>query len=303
MLTKLGQSVKVARSINDEKNRLCLKSPAYFPIAFFHTKFIMLEDLRSFRPSAEARVSTGSFLSSRIDAAGLTASLRGNDQMRILVIEDEKKVASFIKKGLGEEHYAVDTARDGEEGLYLAETNEYDLIILDLLIPKIDGWEVLRRVRGKKNNVPILVLTARDTVEDIVKGLDAGCDDYLTKPFAFAELLARTRALLRREKIEKEPLLRVADLILSPVTHKVMRREKEIELTSREYALLEYFMRNPDKVLTRTMISEHVWDYHFDSMTNVIDVYVNYLRKKVDKDFELKLIHTIRGIGYMMKGD
>jgi heavy metal response regulator len=230
-------------------------------------------------------------------------SLQGDDPMRVLVIEDEKKVASFIKKGLEEEHYAVDTARDGEEGLYLAETNEYDLIILDLLIPKIDGWEVLRRIRGKKNNVPILVLTARDTVEDIVKGLDAGCDDYLTKPFAFAELLARSRALLRRERIEKEPLLKVADLVLSPVTHKVTRRGKEIELTSREYALLEYFMRNPDRVLTRTMISEHVWDYHFDSMTNVIDVYVNYLRKKVDKDFEVKLIHTIRGIGYMMKGD
>jgi len=146
-----------------------------------------------------------------------------------------------------------------------------------------------------------LVLTAKNTVEDIVKGLDAGCDDYLTKPFAFMEFLARVRALLRREKKEKEPLLRIADLTLSLVTHKVIRKEKEIELTSKEYALLEYFMRNPDKVLTRTMISEHVWDYHFDSMTNVIDVYVNYLRKKIDKDFEPKLIHTLRGIGYMIK--
>jgi heavy metal response regulator len=222
--------------------------------------------------------------------------------MRLLVIEDEKKVASFVKKGLEEEHYAADIAYDGEEGLYLAETNNYDLIILDLMIPKIDGWEVLRRIRRQKNNVPILVLTARDSVEDKVKGLDSGCDDYLTKPFAFAELLARIRALLRREKAEKEPVLRIADLTLSLVTHKVMRSGKEIELTSREYALLEYFMRNPDKVLTRTMISEHVWDYHFDSMTNVIDVYVNYLRKKIDKDFEPKLIHTIRGIGYIMKG-
>jgi len=221
--------------------------------------------------------------------------------MRILVIEDEKKVANFIKKGLEEEHYAVDTAYDGEEGLYMAEVNEYDLIVLDLMIPKVEGLEVLKRIRGKKNNTPVLVLTAKNTVEDIVKGLDAGCDDYLTKPFAFMEFLARVRALLRREKTDKEPLLRIADLTLSPVTHKVMRKEREIELTSKEYALLEYFMRNPDKVLTRTMISEHVWDYHFDSMTNVVDVYVNYLRKKIDKDFEPKLIHTLRGIGYMMK--
>ena len=221
--------------------------------------------------------------------------------MRILVIEDEKKVANFIKKGLEEEHYAVDTAFDGEEGLYMAEVNEYDLIVLDLMIPKIEGLEVLKRIRGKKNNVPILVLTAKNTVEDTVKGLDAGCDDYMTKPFAFMEFLARIRALLRREKTDKAPLLRIADLTLSLVTHKVTRKEREIELTSKEYALLEYFMRNPDKVLTRTMISEHVWDYHFDSMTNVVDVYVNYLRKKIDKDFEPKLIHTLRGIGYMMK--
>jgi heavy metal response regulator len=223
--------------------------------------------------------------------------------MRILVIEDEKKVASFIKKGLEEEHYAVDTAHDGEMGLYMADVNEYDLIVLDLMIPKIDGLEVLKRIRSNKNNVPILVLTAKDTVEDIVKGLDSGCDDYLTKPFNFTVFLARIRALLRREKIEKEPLLKVADLTLSPVTHKVTREGKEIELTSKEYALLEYFMRNPDRVLTRTMISEHVWDYHFDSLTNVIDVYVNYLRRKIDKDFELKLIHTIRGVGYTLSAD
>jgi heavy metal response regulator len=221
--------------------------------------------------------------------------------MRILVIEDEKKVASFIKKGLEEEHYAVDTAYDGETGLYMADVNEYDLVVLDLMIPKIEGLEVLKRIRSNKNNVPVLVLTAKDTVEDIVKGLDFGCDDYLTKPFNFMVFLARIRALLRREKIEKEPLLKIADLTLSPVTHKVTRRGKEIELTSKEYALLEYFMRNPDKVLTRTMISEHVWDYHFDSLTNVIDVYVNYLRRKIDKDFEPKLIQTIRGVGYIMK--
>jgi heavy metal response regulator len=225
----------------------------------------------------------------------------GLKKMRILVIEDEKKVANFIKKGLEEEHYAVDNAYDGESGLYMSEVNEYDLIILDLMIPKIDGLEVLKRIRKNRNNVPVLVLTARDTVEDIVRGLDSGCDDYLTKPFEFLEFLARIRALLRREKIDKEPILKIADLTLSLVTHKVMRREKEIELTGKEYALLEYFMRNPDKVLTRTMISEHVWDYHFDSMTNVVDVYVNYLRKKIDKGIEPKLIHTIRGVGYIMK--
>jgi heavy metal response regulator len=223
--------------------------------------------------------------------------------MRILVIEDEKKVVSFIKKGLEEEHYAVDTAYNGEIGLYMAEVNEYDLIILDLMIPKIDGLEVLKRIRKGKKSVPILVLTAKDTAEDIVKGLDAGCDDYLTKPFNFMVFLARIRALLRREKIDKEPFLKIADLTLSPITHKVTRMEKEIELTSKEYALLEYFMRNPDKVLTRTMISEHVWDYHFDSLTNVIDVYVTYLRKKIDKDFEPKLIHTIRGVGYILSAN
>lgn len=223
--------------------------------------------------------------------------------MRILVVEDEIKVANFIKKGLEEEHYAVDTAHDGESGLYLSEVNEYDLIVLDLMIPKIDGLEVLRKIRGNKNNVPILVVTAKDTTEDIVKGLDSGCDDYLTKPFEFQVLLARVRALLRRERVDAEPVLKLADLTLSPVTHKVMRGGKEIELTSKEYALLEYFMRNPNKVLTRTMISEHVWDYHFDSMTNVIDVYVNYLRKKIDKGFEPRLIHTIRGVGYILSPD
>jgi len=221
--------------------------------------------------------------------------------MRILVIEDEKKVANFIKKGLEEERYAVDNAYDGESGFYMTEVNEYDLIVLDLMIPKIDGLEVLKRIRGNRNNIPILVLTAKDSLEDIVRGLDAGCDDYLTKPFEFLEFLARVRALLRREKLDKEPILKIADLTLSLVTHKVMRKGKEIELTAKEYSLLEYFMRNPDKVLTRTMISEHVWDYHFDSVTNVIDVYVNYLRRKIDREFEPKLIRTIRGVGYIMR--
>ncbi len=223
--------------------------------------------------------------------------------MRILVIEDEIKVANFIKKGLEEERYAVDIALDGEYGLYLSEVYDYDLIVLDLMIPKIDGLEVLRRIRSNKNKVPILVVTAKDTAEDIVRGLDSGCDDYLTKPFEFKVFLARVRALLRRERPDLEPVLKVADLTLSPITHKVKRGNKEIELTAKEYALLEYFMRNPNKVLTRTMISEHVWDYHFDSMTNVIDVYVNYLRKKIDKGFEPKLIHTIRGVGYILSPD
>ncbi len=223
--------------------------------------------------------------------------------MRILVVEDEKKVASFIKKGLEEENYAVDIAYDGEEGLVLAEINEYDLVLLDIMLPKLDGMEVLRRIRGNGSSVPILMLTAKDAVEDIVSGLDSGSDDYLTKPFSFAELLARVRALLRRKTKEKTDLLTIGDLILSTSTHRVKRGGEEIELTAKEYALLEYFMRNPNRILTRTLITEHVWDYHFDPSTNVIDVYVNYLRKKIDQGFEKKLIHTIRGSGYMIKDE
>ncbi len=223
--------------------------------------------------------------------------------MRILVVEDEKKVTSFLKKGLEEEHYAVDTAFDGEEGLTLTEINEYDLIILDIMLPKLDGMEVLRRIRANRSSVPIIMLTAKDSTEDIISGLDSGSDDYLTKPFSFAELLARVRALLRRRIKEKTDLLKVRDLSLSISTHQVERGEKKIELTPKEYALLEYFMRNPNRVLTRTLIAEHVWDYSFDSSTNVVDVYVNYLRKKIDRGFEKKLIHTIRGSGYMMKDE
>ena len=223
--------------------------------------------------------------------------------MRILVVEDEKKVASFIKKGLEEEHYAVDIAYDGEEGLVLADINEYDLILLDIMLPKLDGMEVLRRIRGNGSGVPILMLTAKDAVEDIASGLDSGSDDYLTKPFSFVELVARVRALLRRKTKEKTDLLTIDDLILSTSTHRVKRGGREIELTAKEYALLEYFMRNPNRILTRTLITEHVWDYHFDPSTNVVDVYVNYLRKKIDQGFEKKLIHTIRGSGYMIKDE
>ena len=221
--------------------------------------------------------------------------------MRILIVEDEKKVAGFVKKGLEEETYAVDVAHDGEEGLYLAKEGYYDLVILDLMLPKMGGLEVLSELRGGKKDVPILLLTAKDTVEDRVTGLNKGADDYLTKPFAFSELLARVRVLLRRGKAEVKTELQIADLSLNLVSHKVNRGGGEVELTGKEYSLLEYFMRNQGKVLTRTMIAEHVWDYNFDTFTNVIDVYVNHLRKKVDKGHSKKLLHTLRGVGYIMK--
>jgi heavy metal response regulator len=221
--------------------------------------------------------------------------------MRILVVEDEEKVASFIRKGLEEEHYAVDVALDGEEGLLLAQINPYDLIVLDLMLPKVDGFRFLSQLRSDSVDIPVLVLTARDSVTDKVRGLDLGADDYLTKPFSFAELLARVRALLRRGKPQRAPVLRVADLTLDPAARRVMRQDKVIELTAKEYALLEYLVRHAGQVLTRTMIAEHVWDQTFDSYTNVIDVYVNYLRKKIDQGFEPKLIHTVRGVGYVLR--
>jgi len=221
--------------------------------------------------------------------------------MRILIVEDEKKVAGFIRKGLEEETYAVDVAYDGEEGFHLADMNQYDMIILDLMLPKMDGLEVLTRLRDKKVSTPILLLTAKDAVEDKVTGLNKGADDYLTKPFAFSELLARIRSLLRRGQAETQTELKVGDLCLNMVSHKVSRNGEEIELTGKEYSLLEYFMRNEGKVLTRTMIAEHVWDYNFDTFTNVIDVYVNHLRKKIDKKYPAKLLHTLRGVGYVMR--
>jgi len=221
--------------------------------------------------------------------------------MRILVVEDEKKVASFIKRGLEEENYEVETAGDGEEGLGMALERKYDMIILDWMLPKRDGMSLLKEMREKKIATPVLMLTAKDTVEDIVTGLETGSDDYLTKPFAFAELLARVKALIRRSEMDRGAELCFADLRIDPVTHKVWRADKEIDLTAKEYGLLEYFMRNPNQVLTRTMIADHVWDYTFDSFTNIIDVYVNYLRKKIDRDAPTKLIHTVRGIGYILK--
>jgi len=221
--------------------------------------------------------------------------------MKILVVEDEKKVASFIKRGLEEEKYEVDTALEGEEGLKMALDKQYDLIVLDWMLPKKDGLAVIKELRDKKTLTPVLMLTAKDSLEDIIAGLDSGSDDYLTKPFAFAELLARVRALLGRSEMDKGAELRFADLRLDPVTHKVWRKDKEIDLTAKEYGLLEYFMRNPNQVLTRTMIADHVWDYTFDTFTNIIDVYVNYLRKKIDRDADKKLIHTVRGVGYIFK--
>lgn len=221
--------------------------------------------------------------------------------MKILVVEDEKKVSSFIKRGLEEERYEVESAFNGEEGLKMALDKGYDLIVLDVMLPKKDGLSVVRELREKKNATPVLMLTAKDSVEDIVAGLDSGSDDYLTKPFAFAELLARVRALVRRSEQDRGAEIRFVDLRLDPVTHKVWRKDKEIDLTAKEYSLLEYFMRNPNQVLTRTMIAEHVWDYTFDSFTNIIDVYVNYLRKKIDRESDKKLIHTVRGVGYILK--
>jgi len=223
--------------------------------------------------------------------------------MRILLVEDEKKVAKFIQQGFEEEHYVVDVAFDGEAGLKFAFSEKYDLIILDILMPKKDGITVLKELRAKKIVVPVIMLTAKSTIEDKVEGLDSGADDYLTKPFAFAELLARVRSLLRRGATEKSTILKVHDLQLDIVAHKARRGDKVIELTGKEYALLEYFMRNVDRVLTRTIISEHIWNYNFDTGTNVIDVYINHLRSKVDDGFEKKLIHTVRGVGYVMKDE
>ena len=222
--------------------------------------------------------------------------------MRILVIEDERKIAQFIKRGLKEEGYAVDAANDGEEGHFLAATNDYDLIILDVLLPRLDGVNLCKKLRDEKNSVPIIILTAKDDVEDKIKGLDAGADDYLTKPFAFEELLARIRAALRKKDQSVSTKLQVADLTLDLLTHRVMRSNKEIVLTNKEYTLLEYLMRHTASIIPRAIISEHVWDINFDTDTNVIDVYINYLRRKIDSGHKKKLIHTIRGRGYTLKG-
>ena len=223
--------------------------------------------------------------------------------MRILVVEDEQKVASFIQRGLEEEGHAVDVALDGEDGLSKALDGVHDLVVLDIMLPKRDGLSVLRELRNRRLQTPVLLLTARDAVPDRVTGLDAGADDYLVKPFAFDELLVRTRALLRRRGGDRLAVLTAADLTLDPATREVRRAGKKIDLTAKEYALLEYLLRNKGRVLNRSLIAQHVWDYDFDSSTNVIDVYINYLRKKVDADFSLRLIHTVRGAGYVLRED
>jgi len=222
--------------------------------------------------------------------------------MHILVVEDEKKVASFIQRGLEAEHYSVDVTYDGEAGLAQLFDGNYDLLILDVMLPKRDGLTVLQELRARKLRIPVLMLTARDTLADKVAGLDQGADDYLTKPFAFEELLARVRALLRRGTAAPvTTMLAIADLRLDPVSHQVTRAGKRIDLTAKEFALLEFFLRQPRRVLSRALIAQHVWGVDFDTFTNVIDVYVNYLRKKIDADFEPKLLHTIRGAGYVLK--
>jgi DNA-binding response OmpR family regulator len=217
--------------------------------------------------------------------------------VRILVIEDEHKLAGVLKRGLEEHGYAVDVAYDGDDGLALALTTPYDLIVLDIMLPKLDGLSLCNQLRAENRHMPVLMLTARDTVDDRVTGLDSGADDYLTKPFAFREFVARIRALLRRDGLSA----RVADIQIDTVSHEVRRSGKLVELTSKEYAILEYFARNPNRVLTRTQIAEHVWDFDFVSMSNVIDVYIGYLRRKLADDGEPRLLRTIRGTGYQLR--
>lgn len=221
--------------------------------------------------------------------------------MRVLVVEDSRRLAGIIKRGLLEEGYAVDNAYDGEEAEYMAETTPFDIVILDIMLPKKDGLAVCRDLRAKAVNTPILMLTAKDSVEDRVTGLDCGADDYLVKPFAFSELLARIRALLRREVLPKTQKFQVGDLSLDPQSREVWRDGSRLELTAKEYAILEYFMRRPNAVVTRTMLGESVWDYEFDGLSNVIDVYVRRIRQKIDRDGQASLIQTVRGAGYRLR--
>jgi DNA-binding response OmpR family regulator len=221
--------------------------------------------------------------------------------MRILVVDDDRRLCNIVKRGLIEEAHTVDVAYDGEEGGYLAEVNPYDLIILDVMMPKKDGIEVCRELRSKNINIPIMMLTAKDAVEDRVKGLDTGADDYVVKPFAFSELLARVRALLGREGSLKSSEITVGELILDTRTRELRKGKNTIELTTKEYTILEYLMRHPNVVVTRTMIEEHAWDYDFDSLSNLVDVYIRRLRRKIDDGEKQNIIQTVRGAGYRLR--
>lgn len=221
--------------------------------------------------------------------------------MNILVIEDEAKLANFIKKGLEQSAYQVDVAADGQEARDKIQSNSYDLILLDLMLPKISGLELIPQIRQSMPAVPIIAVTAKTSVEDRVQGLNLGCDDYLTKPFSFAELLARIQVQARRGDPAAALELKAADLVLNPLKRKVTRAGKTIELSNKEFFLLEYLLRNKDQIVTRNMIVENVWDASFDNFTNVVDVYINYLRNKIDRDFEPHLIQTVRGVGYTLR--
>jgi DNA-binding response OmpR family regulator len=222
--------------------------------------------------------------------------------MHILIVEDEAKIRHLLRRGLLEESYAVDTANDGEEALYKLDINVYDLVLLDIMLPKVDGITVCQTIRKKNPHLPIILLTAKDRVPEKVVGLDAGADDYITKPFSFDELTARIRAIFRRGKKADAPLLALGDLSLDPATRTVKRGQHTIVLTTREYALLEYFLRNPNTLLTKTQILEHVWDYHYDGLSNIVETYVKYLRKKLQTTPTApELIHTIRGSGYLLR--
>ena len=222
--------------------------------------------------------------------------------MRILLVEDDKGIVRFVRKGLLENSFSVDVAANGEEGLNAVLHMKYDLVVLDIMLPKLDGREVLKRIRSMSIQTPVIFLTAKDSEGDIIHGLNLGADDYLTKPFSFNELLARIQAIIRRDKTVVYPSrLQVANLVLESDGHRVFREKTKIELTPREYALLEFFMRHPGEIITRTMISEKVWDVHFDTSTNIIDVHVSHLRNKIDKDFAPKLLHTVKGVGYVLE--
>jgi DNA-binding response OmpR family regulator len=221
--------------------------------------------------------------------------------MRVLIVEDERKISAYVKRGLEEQGYAVDAAYTGKEALDFADAAPYDLILLDILLPEMDGLTVCRELRRQGNRAPVLMLTARDTIDDRVAGLDAGADDYLVKPFALKELLARLRALTRRTAdVPKSPVLQLADLTLDTLTRRVKRGNKTIELAAKEYAVLECLLREPERVLTRTQIAEHVWNYDVYNQSNIVDVYIKNLRRKIDDNFDVKLIHTIRGAGYRL---